>query len=94
VVQHVFGQKLDQIFRQQARSDSDHREGHERSLLYSIINAVTDPILLTDTEGRLLIANGPRPGAVHASEEESEGLRRRGSHEQHAAVVGALEYGD
>ena len=27
------------------------------SLLYSIINAVTDPILLTDTEGRLLIAN-------------------------------------
>jgi PAS domain-containing protein len=26
-------------------------------LLYSIINAVTDPILLTDTEGKLIIAN-------------------------------------
>ena len=36
-------------------------------LLYSIINAVTDPILLTDTEGKLIIANttprscSPRP---------------------------------
>jgi PAS domain S-box-containing protein len=71
----VFGQKLDQIFRQQARSDSDHREGHERSLLYSIINAVTDPILLTDTEGRLLIANARALALFTASEEESEGLR-------------------
>ena len=71
----VFGQKLDQIFRQQARSDSDHRDGHERSLLYSIINAVTDPILLTDTEGRLLIANARALALFSASEEESEGLR-------------------
>ena len=71
----VFGQKLDQIFRQQARSESDHREGHERSLLYSIINAVTDPILLTDTEGRLLIANARALALFTASEEESEGLR-------------------
>ena len=71
----VFGQKLDQIFRQQARSDSDHRQGRERSLLYSIINAVTDPILLTDTEGRLLIANARALTLFTASEEESEGLR-------------------
>ena len=39
----------------------------ERMLLYSIINAVTDPILLTDTEGKLIIGNShaescsPRP---------------------------------
>ena len=33
-------------------------------LLYSIINAVTDPILLTDTEGKLIIANTPRREAV------------------------------
>ena len=36
---------------------AETRFGQERMLLYSIINAVTDPILLTDTEGRLIIAN-------------------------------------
>jgi len=72
---NVFGQKLDQIFRQQVRSDSDLREGRERTLLYSIINAVTDPILLTDTEGRLHIANARALTLFTASEEESEGLR-------------------
>lgn len=71
----VFGQKLDQILRQQLLTDGDHRLGHERSLLYSIINAVTDPILLTDTEGRLLIANARALTLFTASEEESEGRR-------------------
>lgn len=71
----VFGQKLDQIFRQRERADVDHRHGRERSLLHSIINAVTDPILLTDTEGRLLIANARALTLFTASEEESEGRR-------------------
>ena len=53
----VFSQKLDQILRQQTLADGDRKQGRERSLLYNIINAVTDPILLTDAEGRLLIAN-------------------------------------
>ena len=43
---------------------ADVHFGQERMLLYSIINAVTDPILLTDTEGRLIIANTPRREAV------------------------------
>jgi PAS domain-containing protein len=38
----------------------------------SIINAVTDPILLTDTEGRLLIANARALTLFTAGEEESE----------------------
>ena len=71
----VFGQKLDQILRQQALTEGDRRQGRERSLLYSIINAVTDPILLTDTEGRLLIANARALTLFTASEEESEGRR-------------------
>src|SRR5690242_6328947 len=70
-----FGQKLDQILRQQALTEGGRRLGPERSLLYSIINAVTDPILLTDTEGRLLIANGRALTLFTASEEESEGRR-------------------
>jgi PAS domain S-box-containing protein len=71
----VFAQKLDQILRQQALTEGDRRQGRERLLLYSIINAVTDPILLTDTEGRLLIANARALTLFTASEEESEGRR-------------------
>jgi PAS domain S-box-containing protein len=71
----VFGQKLDQILRYHALADGDRTQGRERSLLHSIINAVTDPILLTDTEGRLLIANARALTLFTSSEEESEGRR-------------------
>jgi PAS domain S-box-containing protein len=71
----VLGQKLGDILRQQALTEGDRKQGRERSLLYSIINAVTDPILLTDTEGRLIIANSRALTLFTASEEESEGRR-------------------
>jgi PAS domain S-box-containing protein len=71
----VFSQKLHQILRQQTLADGDRKQGRERSLLYNIINAVTDPILLTDAEGRLLIANARALTLFTASEEESEGRR-------------------
>ena len=71
----VVGQKLDQILRQDLLTEGDRRQGRERGLLYSIINAVTDPILLTDTEGRLLIANTRALTLFTATEEESEGRR-------------------
>ena len=71
----LLGQKLDQILRQQALTEGDQKQGRERSLLHSIINAVTDPILLTDTEGRLLIANVRALTLFTATEEESEGRR-------------------
>jgi PAS domain S-box-containing protein len=48
----------------------------ERMLLYSIINAVTDPILLTDTEGKLIIANAHAEKLFAAPEDASEGWRR------------------
>jgi signal transduction histidine kinase/PAS domain-containing protein len=72
---NVFSQKLDQILRQQTLAEGDRKQGRERSLLYNIINAVTDPILLTDAEGRLLIANARALTLFTASEEESEGRR-------------------
>ena len=43
--------------------------------LHDIINAVTDPILLTNTEGRLLIANARALALFTASEDESEAWR-------------------
>ena len=57
-------------------SASDPGFGQERMLLYSIINAVTDPILLTDTEGKLLIANTHAEKLFAAPEDASQGLRR------------------
>jgi signal transduction histidine kinase len=71
----LFAQKLAQLVRQQTLAEGDRKQGRERSLLYNIINAVTDPILLTDTEGRLLIANARALTLFTASEEESEGRR-------------------
>jgi PAS domain S-box-containing protein len=71
----IFSQKIDQVLRPQAATEGDRKQGRERSLLYSIINAVSDPILLTDTEGRLLIANARALTLFTASEEESEGRR-------------------
>jgi len=68
-------QKLDQVLRQQALTEGDRRQSRERSLLTSIINAVSDPILLTDTDGRLVIANSRALTLFTASEEESEGRR-------------------
>ena len=55
---------------------ADTRFGQERMLLYSIINAVTDPILLTDTEGKLIIANTHAEKLFAAPEDASEGWRR------------------
>ena len=55
---------------------AETRFGQERMLLYSIINAVTDPILLTDTEGKLMIANSHAEKLFAAPDEASEGWRR------------------
>jgi len=55
---------------------AETRFGQERMLLYSIINAVTDPILLTDTEGKLIIANNHAEKLFAAPEDASEGWRR------------------
>jgi PAS domain S-box-containing protein len=55
---------------------AEGRFGQEQMLLYSIINAVTDPILLTDTEGKLRIANTHAEKLFAAPENASEGWRR------------------
>ncbi len=49
---------------------------HEHTLLYSIINAVTDPILLTDADGRIMIANARAEALLATGEDQSEGRRR------------------
>ena len=71
----VFSLKLAQLLRRLALSEGDRKQEYERSLLRAIVNAVTDPILLTDPEGRLLIANARARSLFVASEDESEGRR-------------------
>ena len=71
----VLGQKLDQIRGRGSLTEELRKLRRERAL-FTIINSVTDPIMLTDTEGRLIVANSRAEKLFAASEEESEGRRR------------------
>ncbi|HET7619464.1 MAG TPA: PAS domain-containing sensor histidine kinase [Vicinamibacterales bacterium] len=70
----VLGKQIARLYSRATLADT--RFGQERMLLYSIINAVTDPILLTDTEGKLIIANGHAEKLFAAPDDSSEGWRR------------------
>jgi PAS domain S-box-containing protein len=72
----VLGQKVDQVRGRGSLAEEVRKLRRERSLLFTIVNSVTDPILLTDTEGRLIVANARAEKLFAASEEESEGRRR------------------
>jgi signal transduction histidine kinase len=70
----VLGEKLTRL---RARTtQSDRGLDRERQLLYNIINAVTDPILLTDASGKLIIGNRHAELLFAARDDESEGRRR------------------
>ena len=72
----VLGRKLSDLRNLRILATTEKRLDRERALLQSILKAVPDPVLLTDPEGRLIIAN-PRAELYFASEEdESEGRRR------------------
>jgi len=72
----VLGQKIDQIRGRGSLAEEVRQLRRERALLFTIVNSVTDPILLTDTEGRLILANARAEKLFAATEEESEGRRR------------------
>jgi PAS domain S-box-containing protein len=72
----VLGQKIEQVRGRGSLTEEVRRLRRERALFFTIINAVTDPILLTDTEGRLIVANARAEKLFAATEEESEGRRR------------------
>jgi signal transduction histidine kinase len=70
----VLGEKLTRL---RGRTISiDRGLDRERQLLYNIINAVTDPILLTDASGKLIIGNRHAEQLFAARDDESEGRRR------------------
>ena len=71
-VADLLGHKLFRWMKLQAAADAERKLGRERMLL----DTVPDPILLTDTEGRLLLANSRAQTLFAAAEHESEGRRR------------------
>ena len=75
-VTNVLGQKIDQMRGRGSLAEEARKLRRERALFFTIINSVTDPILLTDTEGRLIVANARAEKLFAATEEESEGRRR------------------
>src|SRR5229473_2316032 len=72
----ILGQKLAQLRASGALQESEHRLARERELLVNIIDASPDPILLTDTEGRMIISNGRADALFTAKEGDSEGRHR------------------
>ena len=72
----VLAQKIEQIRGRGTVAEEARKLRRERALFFTIINSVTDPILLTDIEGRLIVANARAEKLFAATEEESEGRRR------------------
>jgi PAS domain S-box-containing protein len=71
----MLGVRLVSLWYRRAQVD-ERRHKRERSWLFGIINAVTDPILLTDSDGRILIANAGAEMLLTADDQKSEGRRR------------------
>ena len=73
---HVLGRKLLDLRKIRVLASTQKRLDRERALLQSILKAVPDPVLLTDPEGRLVVANARAELYFASEEEESEGRRR------------------
>jgi PAS domain S-box-containing protein len=71
----LLGVRLASLWYRRAQAE-ERRHKRERTSLFSIINAVTDPILLTDVNGRILVANAGAEMLLSADEDKREGWRR------------------
>lgn len=71
----LLGTRLTALFYRRAQVD-ERRHKRERTWLFGLLNAVTDPILMTDGDGRILIANTGAETLLTGDEKMSEGRRR------------------
>src|SRR5437899_9525368 len=72
----MLGQKIARLRAAAATAESAHKVQRERELLLNIVNASPDPILLTDPEGRMIIANARADALFSSKEGQSEGRHR------------------
>ena len=75
-VADVLGPRIAHLRAYRGYAESQRRLDRDRNLLQAVIDAVSDPILLTDPEGRMLIANNAAERLFAAKEGESEGRQR------------------
>ena len=75
-VADVLGPRVAHLRAYRGYAEGQRRLDRDRNLLQGVIDAVSDPILLTDTEGRMLIANSAAERLFAAKERESEGRQR------------------
>ena len=75
-VADVLGPRIAHLRAYRDYAENQRRLDRDRNLLQGVIDAVSDPILLTDTEGRMLIANNAAERLFAAKEGESEGRQR------------------
>jgi signal transduction histidine kinase len=72
----ALGRTLHRMMTRKGLLEEDPRLRREHALLFNIINAATDPILFTNMEGQLIIANTRAEMLFTAPEDVSEGRRR------------------
>jgi signal transduction histidine kinase len=75
LIRHL-GRRLGQIRARRRIVASERTLARERGRVFTIINAVADPLLLTDFEGRLILANTRAEYFFTSGAEESEGRKR------------------
>jgi signal transduction histidine kinase len=75
-VADMLGPRLARLRSYRGSLESHRRLDRDRLLLQGVIDAVSDPILLTDTEGRMLIANTNAENLFASRDGESEGRQR------------------
>ncbi len=69
-------QKLERLIARRQLVEGETRLQHERALLKAVINAIADPVLLTDARGRLVIANAAAEALFVAAPGQSAGRTR------------------
>ena len=72
----ILGRHLARLRAVEQRAAAYRRLEGELVLVQGMINTVPDPILLTDVEGRVVLANARAEALLVATERESEGRRR------------------
>ena len=71
----LLGDRLHSVRDDRGRAERD-RLRREKEWLDRILNAVSDPVLFTDADGRILVANSAAEALLTSDEQGSEGRRR------------------
>jgi signal transduction histidine kinase len=87
----VLGRKIAQIRSRRYVAGEIGRLRRERALFFTVINAVTDPIVLTDFDGRLIVANARAEKLLAAHDGPGED-RRRAKERNHARFAAGLPH--